>query len=82
MLDGDDTMTDLPTGNPPLRPHGRDLESTVERVELLEEQVRSLGRAIRALVQGLENLPDDEPDPERAARAARVAHELLLSMNL
>ncbi|MFH9352278.1 hypothetical protein [Kitasatospora sp. NPDC017646] len=65
-----------------LHPPGRDLESAVERVEMLEAQVRALGQAIRALVQGMEEIPDQEPDPERPARAARLAHELLLAQGL
>ncbi|MFH9348073.1 hypothetical protein [Kitasatospora sp. NPDC017646] len=63
-------------------PPGRDLESAVERVELLETQVQALGRAMRALLQGLEDIPDQEPDPERVGRAARLAHELLLAQGL
>ncbi|MFD5466759.1 hypothetical protein ACFWIQ_28600 [Kitasatospora sp. NPDC127059] len=73
------------TAAPPevaLHPTGRDLESTVERVELLEAQVQALGQAVRALIQGMEDIPDQEPDPERPARAARLAHELLLSQGL
>ncbi|MEU9045699.1 MULTISPECIES: hypothetical protein [unclassified Kitasatospora] len=78
-------MTPDTTGDPPdvaLHPTGRDLESAVERVELLEAQVQALGQAIRALIQGLEEIPDQEPDPERPARAARLAHELLLAQGL
>ncbi|MFD5462164.1 hypothetical protein ACFWIQ_04935 [Kitasatospora sp. NPDC127059] len=65
-----------------LHPTGRDVESAVERIELLEAQVRALGQAIRALVQGMEEIPDQEPDSERPARAARLAHELLLDQGL
>ncbi|MEV7770193.1 hypothetical protein [Kitasatospora sp. NPDC086791] len=65
-----------------LHPAGRDVESAVERIELLEAQVRALGQAIRALVQGMEEIPDQEPDPERPARAGRLAHELLLAQGL
>ncbi|WP_354637270.1 hypothetical protein [Kitasatospora camelliae] len=78
-------MTPDTTGDPPgvtLHPTGRDLESAVERVELLEAQVQALGQAIRALIQGLEEIPDQEPDPKRSARAARLAHELLLAQGL
>ncbi|MBO1414568.1 hypothetical protein [Streptomyces sp. FH025] len=73
------------TGTQPeiaLHPHGRDVESAVERVELLESQVQALGQAIRAIIRGFEEIPDQEPDPERPARAARLAHELLLSQGL
>ncbi|PBC75842.1 hypothetical protein BX265_0524 [Streptomyces sp. TLI_235] len=63
-------------------PPGRDLESTVERLELLEAQVQALGQAMRALFQGLEDIPDQEPDPERPGRAARLSHELLLAQGL
>ncbi|MEU8516888.1 hypothetical protein AB0C76_35675 [Kitasatospora sp. NPDC048722] len=65
-----------------LHPPGRDVESAVERVEMLEAQVQALGQAIRALIQGMEEIPDQEPDPEGPARAARLAHELLLSQGL
>ncbi|MGW7446600.1 hypothetical protein [Kitasatospora sp. NPDC054795] len=65
-----------------LHPSGRDVESAVERVEMLEAQVQALGQAIRALIQGMEEIPDQEPDPEHPARAARLAHELLLSQGL
>ncbi|MFJ9843267.1 hypothetical protein ACIRYZ_22880 [Kitasatospora sp. NPDC101155] len=78
-------MTTDRSAKPPdatLHPTGRDVESAVERVELLEAQVRALGQAIRALVQGMEEIPDQEPDPERPARAARLAHELLLAQGL
>ncbi|BFV55388.1 hypothetical protein KCMC57_up04920 [Kitasatospora sp. CMC57] len=78
-------MTPDPNGDPPdVAPHptGRDLESAVERVELLEARVQALGQAIHALIQGLEEIPDQEPDPERPARAARLAHELLLAQGL
>ncbi|MGW2250947.1 hypothetical protein ACWCXH_12180 [Kitasatospora sp. NPDC001660] len=75
---------DTPASEPDvaLHPTGRDVESAVERVELLEAQVQALGQAIRALIQGLEDIPDQEPDPERPARAARHAHELLLAQGL
>ncbi|MFH9353836.1 hypothetical protein [Kitasatospora sp. NPDC017646] len=65
-----------------LHPPGRDLESTVERVEMLEAQVQALGQALRALIQGNEELPDQEPDLQHPARAARLAHELLLAQGL
>lgn len=65
-----------------LRPTGRDLESTIERAEMLEAQVQALGQAVRALIEGMEELPDQDPDPQQAARAARRAHELLLSQGL
>ncbi|KIQ64644.1 hypothetical protein TR51_10475 [Kitasatospora griseola] len=77
------TMTDYAAEHAPtVHPAGRDLESAAERIELLEAQVQALGQAVRALVQGMEDTPDREPDPERPARAARQAHELLLSQHL
>ncbi|MFD8478134.1 hypothetical protein [Kitasatospora sp. NPDC059673] len=77
------TMSDYAAEHAPsLRPPGRDLESAAERIELLEAQVQALGQAVRALIQGMEEIPDHEPDPERPARAARRAHELLLSQHL
>ncbi|MFI6845241.1 hypothetical protein OG535_05540 [Kitasatospora sp. NBC_00085] len=78
-------MTDPTAAGTPAaasHPPGRDLESTVERLELLEAQVQALGQAMRALLQGLEDIPDQEPDPERPGRAARLAHELLLAQGL
>ncbi|GAA2243986.1 MULTISPECIES: hypothetical protein [Kitasatospora] len=74
------TTQQTPAAGP--HPPGRDLESAVERLETLEARVQALGQAIRALIQGLEEIPDQEPDPERPARAARQAHELLLSQRL
>ncbi|MFD0274217.1 hypothetical protein ACFVHB_09955 [Kitasatospora sp. NPDC127111] len=76
----DSTAPGTPTEAFP--PPGRDLESTVERLELLEARVQALGQAVRALIQGLEDLPDQEPDPDRVGRAARLAHELLLAKGL
>jgi len=78
-------MTDPATAGTPataFHPPGRDLESAAERVELLEAQVKALGQAMRTLIQGLEDIPDQEPDPERPGRAARLAHELLLAQGL
>ncbi|WP_037603539.1 hypothetical protein [Streptacidiphilus rugosus] len=73
-----------PTGTPStdMRPKGRDLESTIERAELLEARVQALGRAVRALIDGMEEIPDRAPDPGRPARAARLAHEILLAQGL
>ncbi|MFJ5117179.1 hypothetical protein [Kitasatospora sp. NPDC088548] len=76
----DPTTSDSPGDG--LHPPGRDLESAIERVEMLESQVQALGQAIRTLVQGMEEIPDQEPDPEQAARSARLAHELLLAQGL
>ena len=77
-------MTDPTTdrASEAFHPPGRDLEIAVERLELLETQVQALGQAMRALLQGLEDIPDQEPDPERGGRAARLAHELLLAQGL
>lgn len=55
-----------------------------ERVGQLEDQVQVLAQAVRALAQGLEQPPTSEPPEvsERAARGARLAHELLLTREL
>lgn len=50
-----------------------------DRIGRLEEQVSALSDAVRALVHGLEDRPDAEPDEHRVGKAARQAHELLLS---
>ncbi|MCX4458948.1 hypothetical protein OG585_39990 [Streptomyces sp. NBC_01340] len=52
------------------------------RLSRLEVQVATLAEAVRALVNGLENIPSEDVPPEDAARGARLAHELLLSQGL
>jgi hypothetical protein len=62
-------------------------QSVHERLGLLEDQVQVLAQAVRALAQGLEELPSQETETgpetkEKAARGARLAHELLLSQGM
>ncbi|MGP3980063.1 hypothetical protein [Streptomyces sp. KR80] len=62
-------------------------QSMHERLGLLEDQVQVLAQAVRALAQGLEELPSQETETEtetkeKAARGARLAHELLLSQGM
>ncbi|RPK88512.1 MULTISPECIES: hypothetical protein [Streptomyces] len=54
-----------------------------ERLRILEAQVQVLAQAVRALIEGLEDIPSKDTDREKqAARGARLAHELLLSQGL
>lgn len=54
-----------------------------ERLKLVESQVQVLAQAVRALAEGLEELPSQDTEmEEQAARGARPAHELLLSQGL
>jgi hypothetical protein len=49
------------------------------RIRRLEDQVSSLAEAVRTLARGLEDVPGAEPAEHRAAKAARLAHEMLLA---
>jgi hypothetical protein len=53
-----------------------------DRVHALEGRVAVLAEAVRILAHGLEDLPTDEPAGNRAAQAARQAHDLLLAAGL
>ncbi|MFF5924233.1 hypothetical protein ACFY8C_38815 [Streptomyces flavochromogenes] len=54
-----------------------------EKLRTLEAQVQVLAQAVRALAEGLEDIPSQDSDREKqAARGARLAHELLLSEGL
>ncbi|WP_405860110.1 hypothetical protein OG361_35180 [Streptomyces sp. NBC_00090] len=54
-----------------------------EKLRSLEAQVQVLAQAVRALAEGLEDIPSQDTDREKqAARGARLAHELLLSEGL
>ncbi|MCD0486005.1 hypothetical protein LO771_27375 [Streptacidiphilus sp. ASG 303] len=64
----------------PVSVQGR--ESTEERLRTLESQVQTLAQAVRALAEGLEEIPAQEADRERTARGARRAHELLIAERL
>lgn len=56
---------------------------TEERLSVLEAHVQTLAQAVRALAQGLEENRAADPDAaERAARGARLAHELLLAQGM
>ncbi|OKJ18427.1 hypothetical protein AMK23_35310 [Streptomyces sp. CB02130] len=51
-----------------------------ERLHTLETQVQVLAQAVRALTEGLEEIPSEDADRgKQAARGARLAHESLLS---
>ncbi|MFF3608393.1 hypothetical protein [Streptomyces sp. NPDC002463] len=54
-----------------------------ERLRTLETQVQVLAQAVKALAEGLEEIPSEDVEREKqAARGARMAHELLLSQGL
>lgn len=54
-----------------------------ERLRTLEAQVQVLAQAVRALAEGLEDIPSRDTERDKqAARGARLAHELLLSQGL
>ncbi|QPK49285.1 hypothetical protein H4W23_34835 [Streptomyces gardneri] len=54
-----------------------------ERLRILEDQVQVLAQAVRALAEGLEDIPSQDTDRvKQAAHGARLAHELLLSEGL
>ncbi|MDV9187050.1 hypothetical protein R6L23_02260 [Streptomyces sp. SR27] len=54
-----------------------------EKLRVLEAQVQVLAQAVRALADGLTEIPSEDADREKqAARGARLAHELLLSEGL
>jgi uncharacterized protein (DUF2267 family) len=50
-----------------------------ERLQRLETQVSSLIEALSVLARSLEEVPGEEPDKERGAKAARLAYEILLT---
>ncbi|MDT3445473.1 MULTISPECIES: hypothetical protein [unclassified Pseudofrankia] len=53
------------------------------RIALLERQIVALTEAVRVIARGLESPPvEDEPFEATAERAARQAHEMLLSAGL
>ncbi|WP_436791205.1 hypothetical protein [Yinghuangia sp. YIM S10712] len=57
---------------------------TSERLDTVEAHVHALAQALRALAEGLEHNPTEEPgsQPDPVARGARLAHELLLAEGL
>jgi len=50
-----------------------------QRLQDLETMVADLSEAVNVLSRGLEQRPGQEPDEQRAARAARLAHEILIA---
>lgn len=48
----------------------------------LRDHVQALGAAVAVLARGLERLPSDEPDTDRATQAAQRAHRILLAEGL
>lgn len=70
--------------DPGTRPSTSGTQSEEDRLRLLETHVQTLADAVRALAQGLENIPtqDASAAAEATARGARLAHELLLSQGL
>jgi hypothetical protein len=50
-----------------------------DRIGRLEDQVSGLTEAPRALARGLEEVPGTEPDEHRLAKAAGLAHEMLVA---
>lgn len=48
------------------------------RIERLEQATQAAIDALHALVEDLEELPSEEPHPERITKAARHAHQVLL----
>ncbi|MER6143975.1 hypothetical protein ABT174_28715 [Streptomyces sparsogenes] len=73
-----------PEQDPGTRPGSVGTQSEEDRLRLLETQVQTLADAVRALAQGLEPIPTQDPTlaAQAAARGARLAHELLLSQGL
>jgi hypothetical protein len=51
-----------------------------ERLRTLEVRVAALTEALQVLTRGLEDLPTAEPGGRPAAKAARTAREMLLSV--
>lgn len=62
--------------------HESTTKTTSERLDALESHVQTLTQALRALTEGLEQNPADEPAPDPLARSARLAHEILLAQGL
>jgi len=55
-----------------------DEEGLSARLERVEAQVTSLVEAVSILARSLETIPGQEPDEQSGAKAARLAHEILL----
>jgi uncharacterized protein (DUF2267 family) len=76
-----DPLRALITGSdvPALGDAGAAAPMVEDRIGRLEDQVSSLAEAVRTLARGLEDVPGAEPAEHRAAKAARLAHEMLLA---
>jgi uncharacterized protein (DUF2267 family) len=62
---------------------GSDAEVTVEeRLARLEKQVANVAGAVSVLAHGLEQLPTEDPNAQRAGQAARRAYELLIAASV
>ncbi len=55
-------------------------DGDADRIDLVEQKLDTVLEAMRALIRGLEELPSDEPHPERVTAAARRAHQILLAI--
>lgn len=56
--------------------------AVLDQPTLLQERVQALGDAVAALARGLEQLPIEAGDSDRAASAAQEAHRILLAEGL
>jgi uncharacterized protein (DUF2267 family) len=65
------------TGRPTTSPASSG--SIEHRLARMEETVQTLVDALRTLTAGLEEVPTEEIVPDRGVRAARLAHEILLT---
>ena len=54
-------------------------DSVADRIELVEQKLDTVLEAVRTLIRGLEELPSDEPHPQRVTSAAHRAHQILLA---
>jgi uncharacterized protein (DUF2267 family) len=59
-----------------------DVRAVEDRLGRLEDKVSGLTEVIRTLTHGLEEHPGSEPNEQRAAKAARQAHELMLAAKM
>jgi uncharacterized protein (DUF2267 family) len=64
---------------PPVVDVADDASTYETRLSSVEDKVANLTEALTVLARGLEEPPGQEPDTGRSARAARLAHEILLA---